>query len=242
MKIGITGSSGFLGKHILTHLDSLGYETYIITREEFNSDNLTALYDFKPDYVIHCAWPTKTDLHSVEHMEFAEWTCHFFQLCKEHGIKVINLGSSSEYGVKEFRMEEFQICEPVNVYGIAKLSVTLYAKLLGFNTLRVFSPYGKGGSNFMSVYKDIEKFGNPNDRRDYFPVELLCQAVERLIHAQHIYGEIINVCSGESKTNSEVTGWHASGFGEKWNKYKQKQYEPRMWVGSNAKMKKLLNL
>lgn len=240
-KIIVTGSRGFLGGHILRYLIGLGYDVDIFTKEDFIAQKWGILDD--AETVIHCAWPTDKDLHSVEHLEFAEWTCNFFNECKKRGIRVINIGSSSEYGVKYEAMKEDMICEPINAYGIAKLSVTLYAKLLGYNTLRIFSPFGEGGKNFVSQYEKVEKYGNPLDNRDYFPVALVCQAVERLLHAKHLYGEIINVCSGLSMTNGMVAGeWGVLLISDKWHKYPQRQNEPQYWFGDITKMKKLLNL
>lgn len=244
-KVMITGATGFVGSHVVTYLDSVGYETDVLTTSEFRNQAWSRLDGV--DVLVHCAWPTKTDLHSTEHLEFAEWTCNFFEECKKRGIRVINIGSSSEYGVKDVPMKEDMACEPINTYGIAKLAVTLFAKKLGYNTLRLFSPYGKGGKNFRSVWENAEKYGNPKDRRDYYPVELVGYAVERLINAPHLYGEIINVCSGESLNNYQVVrNPYLIGenpiVDEKWYKYKQSQYEPSQWVGSRDKMKKLLNL
>lgn len=244
-KIVVTGVHGFLGSHISKYLYDLGYDIVLMTRGEFLNQDWKVL-EQNVDYVVHCAWPTDKDIHSVEHLEFAEWTCNFFKECSKRGIKVINLGSSSEYGVKDKPMKEDMLCEPINAYGIAKLSVTLYAKLLGYNTLRIFSPYGEGGKNFMSLKDKVKKYGNPKDNRDYYPVELVCHAVERLIHSKHLYGEIINVCSGDSRTNLELTygdwGEPAEEIDSRWYKYPQRQYEPSLWVGNNDKMKKLLNL
>lgn len=244
MKILISGMTGFVGGHIAKYLGSLGHEVEEFSKAEFMNQDYSRLDDFrldgkgdKAEYVIHCAWSTKLDIHSTNHMLFAEWTCHFLDECKSRGINVINIGSSSEYGVKYEPMREDMACEPINTYGIAKLAVTLYAKKLGYNTLRIFSPYGRGGKNFVSMYKKVDKYGNPNDNRDFQSVELVCQAVERLLHAKHLYGEIINVCSGENKKNGDI-----AKKSKNWYKYPQGQYEPSLWVGSPDKMKRLLNI
>ncbi len=244
-KIKITGGRGFIGGHIIKYLSELGYDIDYFTKEDFLAQKWELLDGV--DTVIHCAWCMDKDLQSIEHLEFAEWTCNFFNECKKRGIRVINMGSSSEYGVKYEPMKEDMQCEPINAYGIAKLSVTLYAKLLGYNTLRIFSPYGEGGKNFVSKYKTAEKYGNPLDTRDYYPVELVSHATERLIHAEHLYGEVINICRGIYRTNGEHVNPFSYGdieatTGPKWFKYKQNQYEPSVWVGDTTKMKKLLNI
>ena len=239
MKVLLTGATGFVGGHIMSHFGAVGHDVDYISHAEFMNEDWSKL-DGNPDAVVHCAWPLSIDLHSTEHMEFAEWSCNFLKECSNRGIRVINIGSSSEYGVKYEPMREDMACEPVNTYGIAKLAVTLFAKNLGYNTLRIFSPHGENGKNLRSIMADLDGkellLGNPLDRRDYFPVKLVALAVERLIHARHIYGEIINVCSGMATVHGDLVD-----FGE-WYKYPQKQYEPSNWQGDTAKMKRLLNL
>ena len=241
----ITGGTGFVGSHVWKFLGKLGYNIKNLSSKQFMNEDWKLL-DKDVEVVIHCAWPKK-DLHSTEHLEFAEMSCNFFNECQKRGIRVINIGSSSEYGVKYEPMHEEMMCEPHTTYGIAKLSTTLYAKKLGFNTLRIFSAYGEGGSNFKSIYKKVDKWGHPRDRRDYQSVETVAYAVERLLHAQHLYGEIINICSGHETVNSDVAyaPWRQLGDVEaesKWHTYPQRQYERSMWIGDETKMKRLLNL
>lgn len=244
MKVYITGGTGFVGKNILRWLFDLGYEVDLITSNQFRHEDWSLL-DNAPDAVIHCAWPTTKPIHSIEHLEFAEWSCNFLDICKKRGIRVINIGSSSEYGVKHKPMKEDMSCFPINTYGIAKLSVTLYAKNLGFNTLRLFSPAGEGGKNFLSMKEKAEKYGNPKDNRDYQHVVMVCKAVERLLHATHLYGEIINVCTGLNMSHGDIytqtTGKKVDDC-DKWFKYPQNQYEPQLWVGDPSKMRRLLNV
>ena len=115
----LSGSTGFVGKNLTKYLVGLGYEVDFISHLHFMHENFTKLNDFQPDIVVHCAWP-QMDLQLTDHLEFAELTCHFFNECKKHSVRVINLGSSSEYGVKDLPMKENMICEPINTYGIAK--------------------------------------------------------------------------------------------------------------------------
>jgi len=263
MKITLTGATGFVGGHLMKYLGGLGYEVDTISTKEFMKEDWRRLDDFglepaklkfetaftvehtKPDIVIHCAWLRERDLHAQKHLEFAELSCNFLQACKDRGIPVINLGSSSEYGVKDEPMKEDMICEPINTYGIAKLMVTLYAKKLGFNTLRLFTVTGKGGKSFMDIYKTAKKYSNPHDVRDYINVHFVNVAVQRLIHAQHIYGEIINVGSGDETKNNNVLeygGLYSDENIDEWHKYPQTQYELRHWSANTDKMKQLLNI
>ena len=249
MKVLLLGVTGFIGSHVYKYLGGLGYECDYINQNEFNHEDWKKL-DEKPDAVVNCAWVRESDLQSHKHIEFAEWVINFYNECKNRGIRVINIGSSSEYGPKFAAMKEDMVCEPISAYGIGKLMVTLWAKRLGYNTLRLFSPFGEGGKNFASIFEKSDKYGNSHDTRDYYPVELVCHAVERLLHAHHIYGEIINVCSGIPRSNIEVIGDIGStkriklgnNVDKRWNKYPQRQYEPYTWYGDTDKMHRLLNI
>lgn len=241
MKIKITGGTGFVGGHITKYLHDLGYDIDLINKNEFLRQQWSLLEDGTTD-VVHCAWPTDKDLHSVEHIEFAEWSCNFFNECKKRGIRVINIGSSSEYGVKYEPMREDMICEPINAYGIAKLSVTLYAKLLGYNTLRLFTVTGEGGHSFADICDKVGKWGYPENTRDFVPIQFLTRGIEQLLHAKYLYGEIINVCTGGDRTYWDVADHTLVKGNTKWLGYPQTQYEPSVWIGDNTKMKRLLNI
>lgn len=256
-KITLTGATGFIGTHLMKYLGSLGYEIDTISKEEFMAEDWARLDNFKlelgsanpqdvyqygthPDILIHCAWP-KLDLHSTDHLEFAEMSCNLLNECKKRGIRVINLGSSSEYGVKFEPMKEDMICEPINTYGIAKLMVTLYAKKLGFNTLRLFTVVGEGGYSFFDNYKKWDKWEYPKSNRDIININKVCKAVERLIHMEHLYAEIINVASGDKCEYGDGISFLEIST-SKWLKSPQTQCEPRLWQADITKMQKLLNI
>ena len=246
-RIVITGSTGFIGKNVMNHLDKLGYEIDTISTQEFMTEDWSRLDDFQlddrggPTHVIHCAWPREGDLQSNVHMEFAEHTTNFFDECAKRGIKVINIGSSSEYGPKDEPMREDMICEPISTYGIAKLAVTLHAKRHGFNTLRVFTAYGEGGHSFMDIMDKADKYTSPFHTRHYIAASDVAIAVERVIHAQHLYGGVINLAAGSISDNIKVIDG-VDIFNEKWHKYPQRQYEPRRWEADLTKMNKLINI
>lgn len=241
-RILITGSeNGFVASHLYKYLCSLKYEVSFLGKEDFNNKNFAALYQQpKPDVVVHTAWTRCKDIHSLEHLDFAKQSCEFFNYCKDAGLRVINLGSHAEYSVNEVSKETDR-CEPVTTYGIAKLATTLHAKNLGYNTLRLFAVTGEGGRQFKSIYENASGYNHKENVKDYVPIEMVCHAVVRLMYAQHLYGEIINVATGKQETAEEIAK-EIEGAREKWNMYQQRQYEQSEWRGDTEKMEKILNI
>ena len=244
MKIAITGATGFIGGHVIKHLAKLKYDVELISTNDFMAEEFGALGN-DVDVVIHCAWPRKP-LDSTIHLEFAERSCSFFKHCKKWGVKVINLGSSSEYGIKDKKIKESDICEPVTSYGIAKLSVTLFAKMLGFNTLRLFSVYGDGEKSFRSIYKKSIRYAGKSFVRHHISIEDVCRVIERMIHAQHLYGEIINIAGEEEYMNHSTLSRYIIKDPQystnNWDEYPQSQYEPVRWQANLDKMHRLINI
>lgn len=239
--IGISGAHGFIGSHIQSYLAHLGYEVGAIDRCIVQG-NYNALLQDKPSHLIYASWPRLGDIHSLQHLEFANMTCRFFKFCADNGIKVLNLGSHNEYSLKDTPTEETDLCEPVTTYGIAKLMVTLYAKNLGFNTLRLAAVYGEGGRTFKDIAgREHALYAMPENVKDFVSIEQVCYAVERMIHARHLYGEIVNVASGKQETAAEIAA-EVEGAEGKWHMYAQRQFEPHYWVLSTKKMQELLNL
>lgn len=236
-RILITGATGFIGSYLFKYLKDLRYNVQGINSNEFKYPEQ---FIRTKEIVIHCAWIREQDLHSLEHIKFGAVTCQFFEECKRRGIRVINLGSSSEYGVKFEPMKEDMICEPINTYGLAKLMVTLHAKKLGFNTLRLFTVVGEGGHSFFDIKDKTDKWEYPFSHRDTIDIKHVCKAIERLIHAEHLYGEVINVGTGIRRFYVNENDLKINK--NKWFKHPQRQYEPSSWVASTEKMKKLLNI
>lgn len=237
MRIGILGATGYVGSNVLKYLRQLEYTPVELGRDSFENFNFRDC-----DVVINCAWVRLSDIQDLRHLDFARQAIELMEVAKRNGVRIINIGSHNEYSLSDEPLVEDGLCEPIDTYGLAKLMVTLHAKKLGFNTLRLAAVYGNGGRTFKDIAnKEGAKYAMPENVKDFVHIDKVCFAVERLLHAQHLYGEIINVSSGMQESAEEIAR-EVEGAELRWHKYKQRQYEPYYWVLDNTKMIKMLNL
>jgi nucleoside-diphosphate-sugar epimerase len=132
--------------------------------------------------------------------------------------KWVQLGSSSEYGIKGSTMKETDPLEPVNPYGVSKASATLlcrsYALEKGLPVVvaRLFSVYGP--------YEEPDRFfphvvtrclrNQPveltegNQTRDFIYIEDVMEGLDRLSRISTESGTIVNLGSGVSHTIREM--------------------------------------
>lgn len=246
MRIGILGSNGHIGSFTLARLQQLRYDVRGIDRIHYSD------FDFGGcDTLVNSAW-IKAELQDLSHLDFARQTINMMEAAKSQGIRIINLGSHSEYSIQDTPQVESDLCEPVTTYGLAKLMVTLHAKKLGYNTLRLFAVYGgdKGRTFKDIVNKEGAMYSHPENVKDFIPVGMVANAIERLLHMQHLYGEIINVCSGTQESARELALRNVNPediaeqerIMERFYQYPMKQTEPSETRGNPDKMIKLLNI
>lgn len=241
-KILLTGASGFVGSNLARFYLDLGYELHILTRKESNLWRLKDVYskihdhkvdlldakllnsivkEIEPDFIVHNAIyggrPNQSEAQKVIDVNF-QGSKNLVDACTDVDFECfINTGSSSEYGVKSEPMKETDICEPVNIYGIAKLSATLYcnyvAKQTGKNigTLRLFSPFGDyedQGRLFTDLAlncclgSDV-KLANPNAVRDFIYIKDVLDLYYKVMQQpSQLKAEIYNVAYGKQHSVS----------------------------------------
>ncbi|MDE2589458.1 MAG: NAD-dependent epimerase/dehydratase family protein, partial [Patescibacteria group bacterium] len=169
----ITGASGFVGSNLTRELLQSNAEITIFIRKQSNlwrlqdilprlDVNVVDMGDIEslkrivkkiePDIVYHLAtyggYPFQQDLETII-LNNILYSVNLMHALENSSLeRFVNIGSSSEYGVKSKPMLESDITEPVIPYAIAKVAQTLFSKYF-FNqyklptvTLRLFSVYG----------------------------------------------------------------------------------------------------
>lgn len=224
MKALITGSSGFIGKHLSDRLNAQGFQVIGLKRELFSDFNLLSesIQEIKPDYIFHLAAYGNHSTQTDEDMTFSANVIYTYLLLRATAnLKYkafINFGSSSEYGKKQSSMHEDDLLEPITLYGATKASGTLLARYfaLKYNkpitTVRPFSVYGEGEADFRFIPTAIRHLNkgtfmdlSPEPKHDWIYIQDFLDGVSMVVnHIEQVKGQAVNIGTGKQYSNLEV--------------------------------------
>ncbi|GMR66609.1 NAD(P)-dependent oxidoreductase [Bacillus sp. MN7755] len=233
----ITGGYGFIGSHLVRRLLKLQAKIVILARSSSNPWRLKdvlksiKLYEvdirdkikvqniiqqIRPDYIFHFAAYGVNSAHT-DYMNAIETnvlsTINIIQAAKSIDCKkIINIGSSSEYGDKTESIKEDMELTPVDIYGSSKAAATIIAHQVAAEnninliTLRPFGVFGEGEEPhkfFCYIILQVLQNRNVNltlcnQLRDYCYVDNIIDACMLTIENNSIQNEIFNIGSGET--------------------------------------------
>jgi GDP-4-dehydro-6-deoxy-D-mannose reductase len=172
MRVAVTGSSGFVGGHLVPYLRGLGDEVVTLDRTGDDPVDVTdthAVRDMlratRPDAVYHLAglshvgesWDAPETVFRVN----ATGALSVLRACADAGVeRVLVVGSADEYGVvdpEDLPITEETPIRPITPYGASKAAADVLALQAflgdGLGTLRVraFNHTGPGQSSTMLV-------------------------------------------------------------------------------------------
>lgn len=132
----LTGSNGYIGRHVAQVLQYMGAKVVAIDRsvdETVNADkhiavdifesveNVIDRLEFIPDACLHLAWRDGFNHNSLAHMQDLSGHFDFLTGLVESGVKQIAvMGSMHEVGYWEGVINENTPCNPQSLYGVAK--------------------------------------------------------------------------------------------------------------------------
>jgi nucleoside-diphosphate-sugar epimerase len=243
MKILITGTTGFIGRSLA---DYFGSSHTVI---EHNRDSMRisgAIYVHKPDVIIHCAGEIyKADVMFNTNIGIVN---EILESIKEYTPKtrLIQLGSSAEYGPMPRASNEADAINPVDVYQATKGAATLlcqgYARQFGLQTCvtRIYSGYGvneRPHRLFPKLYRAFfnnEAMNLFNGVHDFIYIDDFVRGIELLLQNTWPAGEIVNFGSGVQTTNLEVLQAWEQVTGHRapvtYENRLSKAYESTTWV------------
>lgn len=245
MKVFITGSAGFIGKNLVNF-----YSNEKIFKFHRNMDLKKELEDFSPDLIINCA----ADIYDESKMwdSNVEMVRDCLEFClTRKKIKMIQIGSSSEYGPMNVPTREDMPLNPTGMYagtkGIATILCQTYASTYGVNViiLRPYSPYGpeeKPHRLFPNLWKSF-KLNQPMNLvmgvHDFCYIDDFIDAISLIVDNNiENNGEIFNVSSGIQTSNLEVFDTFKSITGSPGNVSIVDYFStPPIWQCDNSKIK-----
>lgn len=245
MSILVTGATGFVGANLLLQLAKTEENLHVFIRENSDVWRIKSIADkinfhycdltdkenvkilvskIKPRKVFHVAtyggYPNQTDFSRVVSTNFLG-TASLLDACISEDLECfINTGTSSEYGIKDKRMSENDVPEPIDAYGVTKTAATLYCQSIAKRqnsrifTLRLFSPYGYLEDSARLIPYVVKncldnrelQLSNPDFVRDFIFIEDVIRAYLKVAQTADRLepGEILNVGSGVQHNLKEV--------------------------------------
>lgn len=231
----VTGGNGFIGSHMVSRLVKAGCTVYVMIRdfsdiwrldEVRNSINLVKLdirdgdvlsqwiTKIKPDFIFHMA-AYGVDSRQKDYVTAAETniigTLNIVKAAASIGCeKLINTGTSMQYGNKTNSIREEDYYDPTNIYGSTKGAATIIAhQIAGENNLDIATiiPFGvfgeKEGSHkffphvILSALIEGEIQLSPCEQyRDYCYIENIIDGFLMAAGSSEIKNEIFNIGCG----------------------------------------------
>jgi len=257
----ISGAGGFIGRNLCERL-SKDHEVRMIPR-----DYLSNFYQLKgyleheqPDHIIHLA-SYGNHYHQTGLMQMYEVNVMYllnFLLASE-SVKYssfVNVGSSSEYGIKNTRMSELDSPDTDTFYGASKVAGTYLARAYATQhskpicTVRPFSVYGQydspnhlipavidsivTGERFSLVTSPVHDFIHIDDFID--GLLLVSNNVDNFTD------RVVNLGTGKQYTNQEIVD-KLGIIADKTPCFDQiksmRSYDSGCWVADNSRIVKL---
>ncbi|GAA0181786.1 NAD(P)-dependent oxidoreductase [Clostridium sediminicola] len=231
----VTGAAGFIGSHLVRRLLEEGAQVAVIVRKSTklwklndiknhisicygdiqDKDSLEKIISsYKPEYVFHLAAygvnSQNKDYYKAIRTNIVGSVNIMELLSKTGSEKIINIGSSSEYGLINGPQTEDGVLNPLNIYGSTKAAATIIMHQIARTndqnivTIRPFGLFGEREEQhkifsfiITSILKGQEvKLTSCQQFRDYIYVENLVDAMI-LACKSGIKNEIFNIGSGK---------------------------------------------
>lgn len=236
-KVLVTGAYGFIGSHLVKRLLDEGAQVSVLVRDYSNhwrlkeklhevcvykgdvADSLRVshiVHTIKPDFIFHLAAYGVDRKDKQIHQAIKTniiGTVNIVESAIGTGCeKVINLGSSSEYGYSDQKMSENMRPNPLDVYGSTKAAATILAHQiakegnLNIVTIRPFNIFGEKevphklfSYVILQLLKDKEvKLSNGEQYRDYLYIENYIDGFILAAKNKNVKNDIFNMGSGQA--------------------------------------------
>lgn len=233
-KILILGGSGFIGIHLTRKLRNIGFECFSLSLNKVDEKNKEDKIHYlnadvsnfselskvigqkKYDYVVNLSG--YIDHRDLSNGGFGVLNTHFGGLLNllriidlDYLKKIVQIGSSDEYGNINSPQNEAMREEPISPYSLGKLACTNLLRMLYVSEklpvviLRLFLVYGEGQAfnRFLPqiirgcLKKETFPTSEGNQIRDFCYVGDVVDGIIAAIKSDQVNGHILNLASGE---------------------------------------------
>jgi nucleoside-diphosphate-sugar epimerase len=214
MKFFITGATGFVGQNLVQYYTTRGHEVYAFRRHESLRE---CLENFKPDAIINSA----AEIYDHEQMFepnilMVQTILEYVRDCDQK-CRVVQIGSSSEYGPTNHATAEDTLLKPVDFYQATKGAATLlcqgWARHLNLPIwiVRPYSVYGPGERPhrlFPRLYRAFN-YDEPmtlyQGHHDFIYINDFVRGIDLVLQEWDLApGEIVNFGSGYQISNFDL--------------------------------------
>jgi nucleoside-diphosphate-sugar epimerase len=213
MSIFLTGSSGFVGKNILSNFSN---------QFEFTKFTRGANFNIKEEIVIHCAGKAHDLKNTSDENEYysvnTELTKNLYDAFLSSDAKIfITLSSVKAVADKlETELAEDYIPNPISPYGKSKLLAEQYIlsksipegkRIYILRPCMIHGPGNKGNLNLL--YKIVSKgfpwpLGAFENKRSFCCIDNLCFIINELINNETIPSGVYNVADDEPMATNDL--------------------------------------
>jgi nucleoside-diphosphate-sugar epimerase len=223
-RIAVTGSSGFIGKHLVAALEKAGFDVLEI-------DILTGYDLAKPgcldsipvvDQIVHLAARSFVPLSFENPLLYYHdnylGALHVLEAARKHGTKLIFFSSYLYGNPKYLPIDEKHPLAPHNPYAQSKLICEKLCEgyyrdfQVPVTVFRPFNIYGPGQNASFLIPKIIGQLktgdvqlDDPRPRRDFIHVDDVVGAIIKAIESKATGYDIFNLGSGESVSIFELS-------------------------------------
>lgn len=254
-RILLTGASGFIGKALKERLESNNNQVACLPRDNYYTpdfrDKINAL---GPQIIIHAGAYGNHSTQTDDQQAFEANIVKTFLLLNDTKDipyeAFINIGSSSEYGLKSYPMSEEDKLEPLTMYAGTKAAGTMLARVFAkkYNkpiiTVRPFSVFGPGEADhrfiptvIRSIVKGEELKLDPNPYHDWIYVDDLVEGILAVItKAPKLAGNVVNIGTGKQYKNQEIVSLLSfiAGKTPKIKESKLERQDSTKWMADNS--------
>lgn len=241
----VTGSSGFIGKHLVHTLMNSGIDVLEISRTTSSID----VTDWEQvqkipvqDVVFHLAGITNIQeaFAQPRNVYFTNYvgTLNMLEWCRIHDIKKMIYVSTFVYGVPQYLpVDEAHPTAPNNPYSQSKLMgeelCEAYCRDHGLNVtiLRLFNIYGPHQTGNFLIPQILRQLsggevvlGNPSPKRDFLYISDVVDALITASTSEMAGCNVYNIGSGESYPAGEVADMLADIYFEQTDKITSIKY------------------